>query len=409
MSRINVLWVIDHVCYDGSLHGGGRLFWNMLPKLQSDRVNVVACILRADEEIRELFADSPFPVRILDKSKFDPTTLWTFLKIIKQEKIDVLHLHCYASSTFGRIVGLIAGVPSIIHDYDTEVYFPYPSYLWLADRMLAPSTDGAMAASPMCKTFMMKHRRITEDRIRTMFHAIPAKKYLPVPEHRVNEAMDKLNISEDIPVIGTITKLGPQRGNEFLLQAFGEVVENMPNATLLLIYQVTYFHRLPSKEYVEISDVDKQKLVSELEDLSAELGITENVRFIPSLENIDALISVCDLLATPFQSERFSSVSLLEGMARGKPFVATRIGEQQEIIQDGRNGYLVSMDDPGEMANRIVGLLSDPAKLQQFSNAARSTAEKYSVDANVEALMKWYEELSEKNNQRLARRRGRNQ
>lgn len=398
MSRINVLWVIDHVCYDGSLHGGGRLFWNMLPKLQSDRVNVVACILRADEEIRELFADSPFPVRILDKSKFDPTTLWTFLKIIKQEKIDVLHLHCYASSTFGRIGGLIAGVPSIIHDYDTEVYFPYPSYLWLADRMLAPSTDGAMAASPMCKTFMMKHRRITEDRIRTMFHAIPAKKYLPVPEHRVNEAMDKLNISEDIPVIGTITKLGPQRGNEFLLQAFGEVVENMPNATLLLIYQVTYFHRLPSKEYVEISDVDKQKLVSELEDLSAELGITENVRFIPLLENIDALISVCDLLATPFQSERFSSVSLLEGMARGKPFVATRIGEQQEIIQDGSNGYLVSMDDPGEMANRIVGLLSDPAKLQQFSNAARSTAEKYSVDANVEALMKWYEELSENNN-----------
>jgi uncharacterized protein (UPF0297 family) len=49
------------------------------------------------------------------------------------------------------------------------------------------------------------------------------------------------------------------------------------------------------------------------------------------------------------------------------------------------------------MANRIVGLLSDPAKLQQFSNAARSTAEKYSVDANVEALMKWYEELSENN------------
>lgn len=395
MSRINVLWVIDHVCYDGSLHGGGRLFWNMLPLLQSDRVNMVACMLRADDEIRALFADSPFPVRILDKGKFDPTTLTTFLKIIKEEKIDVMHLHCYAASTFGRIAGLIAGIPSIIHDYDTEVYFPYPSYLWLADRLLAPSTDGAMAASPMCKTFMMKHRRISADRIRTMFHAIPASKYLPVPDSRVTEAAAQLNILAETPVVGTITKLGPQRGNTLLLRAFGEVVRKLPNATLLLIYQVTYFHRLPSKEYVEIPELDKQKLVSELADLAAELGITENVRFIPSLDNVDALISLFDLIVAPFQTERFSSVRLLEGMAQGKPLIATDIGEQQEIIQDGTNGYLVPMGDSGELADRITGLLSDPEKLQQFSRAARLTAEKYSVEANIEALTQWYEELSE--------------
>jgi len=78
----------------------------------------------------------------------------------------------------------------------------------------------------------------------------------------------------------------------------------------------------------------------------------------------------------PFQTERFSSVSLLEAMAQGKPLIATNIGEQQEIVQDGTNGYLVSMDDSGELPDRIVGLLSNPGKLQQFSSAARSTAEK---------------------------------
>ena len=103
MSRINILWVIDHVCYDGSLHGGGRLYWNLLPKFDPERCNVIPCLLRADDEIRRLFEESPVPVRILDKGKFDLTTLWTFLRLIKKEKIDVMHLHCYSASSFGRL------------------------------------------------------------------------------------------------------------------------------------------------------------------------------------------------------------------------------------------------------------------------------------------------------------------
>src|SRR6185295_14838724 len=95
---LNVLWAIDHVCYDGSLHGGGRLYWNLLPEFSPQRVRVVACLLRASDEIRSLFQASPVPVRILDKGKYDPTTLVTFLRLIRRERIDVMHLHCYGAS-----------------------------------------------------------------------------------------------------------------------------------------------------------------------------------------------------------------------------------------------------------------------------------------------------------------------
>jgi hypothetical protein len=153
MPRTNVLWVIDHVCYDGSLHGGGRLYWNVLPRFDAERFRIVPCMLRASETIRHVFAKSSVPVRILDKGKFDPTTLWTFLRLIKEENIHVMHLHCYGASTFGRLAGMLTGVPSIIHDYDTEVYFPYPWYLGLTDRLLAPRTRAAIAASPMVRLF----------------------------------------------------------------------------------------------------------------------------------------------------------------------------------------------------------------------------------------------------------------
>ena len=63
-SRINVLWVIDHVCYDGSLHGGGRLYWNVVPKFDPRRFHIVPCFLRSSEILREVFADAQAPVRM---------------------------------------------------------------------------------------------------------------------------------------------------------------------------------------------------------------------------------------------------------------------------------------------------------------------------------------------------------
>lgn len=107
--------MIDHVCYDGSLHGGGRLYWNVVPRFDPKRFRIIPCMLRASDVIRELFASSPVSVRILDKRKFDPTTLRTFLRLIRAENIHVMHRHCYGASTFGRVARLITDVPSIIH------------------------------------------------------------------------------------------------------------------------------------------------------------------------------------------------------------------------------------------------------------------------------------------------------
>lgn len=394
MPQINVLWVIDHVCYDGSLHGGGRLYWNVLPRFDPDRFRIIPCLLRASETIRKVFTKSSVPVRILDKGKLDLTTLWTFLRLIKEENIHVMHLHCYGASTFGRVAGLITGVPTIIHDYDTEVYFPYPWYLWVADRLLASMTRCAIAPSPMVRDFLMRKRKIESGRIHTMLHAILPEKYAPVPRESVIRARERLGIDGNTRIISTVTKLGPQRGNEYLLKAAGEVLKAFPNALFLVVYKPTYFHRLPNRKYVQVSSTDTKSMVTELEAVVKGLGIEKNVRLIEWAENVDELVSACDLIVVPFLSERFSSVNLLEAMATGKPVIATDMGEQREIIQNGINGYLVSPGDVGELASRILKVLTHPEELHQLSRQAKVIAEQYSVDAYVQRLQCLYLELA---------------
>jgi len=390
---INVLWVIDHVCYDGSLHGGGRLYSDLVPRFDPRRVRVVPCLLRASDEIRRVFDASRVPVRILGKAKFDPTTLWMLLRLIKQERIDVLHLHCYASSTFGRIAGLLAGVPAIIHDYDTEVYFPYPAYLNLADRWLAPATSCAFAASPMVREFLIHRRRITPARIQTMFHAIPPERFVPVTPERVRHWRGVLGAGSHTRIIGTLTKLGPQRGNDILVRAASEVLRRHPDVLVVIAYQPTRFHRLPNRRYVPVLQTDEIR-ADALQRLADSLGLGDRLRLLESPRPWQELMAACDLIVAPFLSERFSSVQLLEAMAQGKPVIASDLGELREIIRDGVNGYLVPAGDVDALADRTAGLLDNRDALAAFGEAAKAAALQHSTDVYVQRLSTLYAELA---------------
>lgn len=395
MPKINVLWIIDHVCYDGSLHGGGRLYWSIVPRFDSQRFNIVPCFLRASNVVREVFSKSPVPVNILNKGKFELSTLGAIISLIKKENIQVMHLHCYAASTFGRIISLFTGIPAIIHDYDTQAYFPYPWYLDILDRILSPVTAGAVAASPMVRDYMVKVRKICPNRIRMLFHAIPEEKYKPLLPEKVRKIKDTLKINPDTKIIGTITKLGPKRGNEYLLQAACEVLKKFPNTLFLIVYKPTYYHRIP-KELKGIKDIhNTAAMKAELEVLIKKLNIEKNVLLIESLDKPADLISVCDFIVAPFLDDRFSSVNLLEAMAIGKGVIATDMGEQKEVIKNGLNGYLVKPDDAKELAERITKLLSRPEEISSMNRHAKDEAARYSVGVYVKTLERWYMELVE--------------
>ena len=398
---VNVLWVIDHVCYDGNLHGGGRLYWNVVPRFDSRRVRIVPCFLRSSEVLRRIFADAPAPVRILEKGKFDITTVWTLLRLIRTERIDVMHLHCYGSSSFGRIAGWIAGVPTIVHDYDTEVYFPYPWYLWFFDRLLSGVTRGAVAASPMVREFAINTRRIAPEKIRLMFHAVPEEKFQQRPSQRIAEIRTELGADPGTEIVGTVTKLGPQRGNADLVRAAQRVLQRRPETIFLLVYKETIYHRDPQKKYVTDPALDRSEEGRQgLLDLIRRLGIEDRFLLIDGWDRSDEFIAVMDVVTAPFQSRRFSSVKLLEAMAQAKPVVATELGEQRELIRDGREGYLVPPGAVDRLAERILNCLERPKERRRLGRRARETARRHSVDSVVADLGEWYRQLAAEHRRR---------
>ena len=101
---LNVLQVCDHLGWEGSrMHGVKRLFAWMIPRFDPARFNVSLVSLRKKDLSEETLDALGIDITYLHRSKFDPATLPALLKVIDRKQIDILHLHGYGATTFGRL------------------------------------------------------------------------------------------------------------------------------------------------------------------------------------------------------------------------------------------------------------------------------------------------------------------
>ncbi len=125
------------------------------------------------------------------------------------------------------------------------------------------------------------------------------------------------------------------------------------------------------------------------------LGLQDRVHFAGSLSRAELvrLYQQSTVFALPSDEEGLGVV-LLEAMACGVPAISTRSGGPEGIIRDGRDGFLVPLDDANAMANRLQILLEHPEQNQQMGEEARNTIEqRYSEEAAGQAFLESWDRL----------------
>ena len=125
------------------MHGVKRLFAWMIPRFDPSRFEVSLVSLRKKDLSEETLDALGIDITYLERSKFDPRTLPALLRIIDRKGIDILHLHGYGATTFGRIAAGMRSIPTILHEHANLTDTPW--FQKVADRMLAPATDIAIA------------------------------------------------------------------------------------------------------------------------------------------------------------------------------------------------------------------------------------------------------------------------
>jgi len=370
--KLNVLQVCDHLGWDGSrMHGVKRLFAWMIPRFDRDRYNVSLVSLRKKDVSEETLESFGVDITYLEKGKFDPSTWGALASVIERKQIDILHLHGYGATTFGRLAAWRSRLPVILHEHANLTDTPW--YQKVADVLLEPVTDIAIAVSHSTAEFVIKARKIPARKVKIVYLGVPLEEFSrPRSEDEIRAARAALGAAADDFVVGTVTRLHESKGNSFLVDAARSVLAERPRAKFYL--------------------VGEGPLREPLEQQARALGLGDRFLFAGFARDVAAVVSAFDLSVFPSLWEG-TPLTVFEALAMGQPIVATDADGLVDVLTHEHDALIVAKRDARALAGGIVRMMDDAALRRRLAGQARITGQEYDIAAFVRKMEQLYDLL----------------
>jgi glycosyltransferase involved in cell wall biosynthesis len=355
------------------MHGVKRLFAWMIPRFDKSRFNVSLISLRKKDLSADTLEEFGIDVTYLARHKFDPGTYQALLKVLRDKQADILHMHGYGATTFGRMCAWRMGIPSILHEHANHGDTPW--FQKVADRMLAPHTDLAIAVSESTGEFTTRARLMPAERTKVVYLGAPLDEFArPRSADEVAAARAALGIAPGTTAIGTVTRLMPAKGNTYLVDAVPQVLQAHPNVRCFI--------------------VGEGELRAQLEAQATALNLGDRLVFTGFTRDVAAALSALDILVFPSLAEG-TPLTMFEALAMGKPIVSTDADGLKDILTGNRDALIVPRENPQLLADAIVSLANDPARRAELGAEARRAGARYDIKAFVEKMERLYVLLHE--------------
>lgn len=373
---VRVLLACDHIAFDGHLHGSGRVMLEMLRGFDPSRVQVHGCVLRDPGDLAVRLRAEGVPLTVLGTGRFDPRPIWALARLARETRADVLHVWDFGAATFGRLAGLLARVPVVVHIHSHHSRFQrrgFPGYVRAAYRLLAPLTARAVAISASIREFGLAQMGFREQQMVTIHNPAGRGAMRPVAPDEVERLRVEYGFARDDVVIGAVTRLYPVKGINFLIEAMPAVLRAHPEARLLV--------------------VGEGPLHAGLEARARELGVAHRITFAGFRADAESHYRLFTLTAMPSLEEGMP-MAAIESVVAGVPLVASREGGIVEVVTDGRTGVLVPVGDPSALADAIVRVLDDPELLARLRHGCEQERARFSPDRFTAELEALYREVA---------------
>jgi len=297
----------------------------------------------------------------------DPAAFLRLVRLLQRERPDVVHTFLIAAGIYGRLAAFAAGVPLVLAA-EQNVYECKPKRHALLERVLATKTYRVVACCEVVGRFYQRQVGVSASKIAVIYNAV---RFGRRPEAADSlAARDALGLPADALVLGTLGRLTEQKGQRVLLRAVAELAGTVPNVILFV--------------------AGVGPLRDELEAEAARLGLSERVRFLGLRRDRDRLFAAMDVFVLPSNWEGLS-LALVEALGTGRAVVATAVGGNPEVIQDGRTGLLVSPDDPHALAKALASLATDRQRRLDLGEVGAADARaRFSIEQHVVELAALY-------------------
>jgi glycosyltransferase involved in cell wall biosynthesis len=300
------------------------------------------------------------------------TSGWRFARLLRRERVKIVHAHDVYSNVFATFWARIARTPVVVTSRRWWHSLPNGK-LQLGNRLAFARSDAILANSSQVARSVEEEARIASSKIWTVPNFADDEAFGPPSEQDRARIRLGWNVPPGSVAIGCVARFDPVKDHATLLEAFALVHAECPDAYLVLIGDGET--RLALEAHVSA------------------LGIEDSVHFAGELYGGSNYHRGLDISVLTSRSEGFPN-SLVEAMAAGNPVVATAVGGSVDAVADGETGLLVPPGDARRAAGALLALVADPELRKRLGDAGQRVAQqKYTASSAVDRLETMYSRL----------------
>ncbi|SOC35740.1 glycosyltransferase involved in cell wall bisynthesis [Rhizobium subbaraonis] len=332
----------------GRIGGIESLLEGLMPELARQPDAEPLLVFVADRRDRELEArltgNGTVPLVWLPWNGLasSPLSAMRLTRILREQKIDVIHTHDMRANLLVAMSRPILGIPWLchMHGWLGHTHKGVHRFYEAVDRRLVGLADHVLVGS---------YAALEEVRRGGARSSSVAWNAAAIAAPAMTSRRD-LGLPPEVVVCTVLGRLHPGKGQDIFLKALGNLATHAGWHAVL----------------VGVGETE-----AELKQMAATLGIADRVTFTGFVDRPTDWIDASDVIVVPSRKDSLP-MTCLEGMARAKALIVSAAGDMPRVIADGEAGLVVAIDDVDGLRAALVALLDAPVRREVLGQAARA-------------------------------------
>jgi len=356
IKKTKVLIVISNLEFGGAQ----RQIVELVNNIDNGKFDIHVCSLSEYVPLAEQFIPTTELHIINKKAKFDFSVVFKLARLIRKHRFDVIHSYLFDAEIAARLAGKLSATGIKILGSERNANYTLKTIQKRAYKLTGHLVSGIIANSQSGADYNAQQTGLVESKYHVVYNGVDTKRFKPQSKQAVRAA---LNIDENTSLIGMFASFKQQKNHPFLIAALTELKHSHPDFKVLFVGDMLHGGLHGSDDYY--ADIKQQ---------IKQAGLAEHVIYLGNCDNIEEVYPACDFTVLPSLFEGTPNV-VLESMASGIPVIATRVSDNDKIIEHGISGHIVELNDVPMLTASIKQFLDDREYLAAIAIKARQTME----------------------------------
>ncbi len=372
--------LVAHIIYALSTGGLENGLVNIINRSSPLRYrHLIICLTAADQFIHRITAEGVQVIELHKREGHDLRCYWRLRRLLQERRPAIIHSRNMAALE-SQLCSL--GLDSVkrvhgehgreVNDLDGRNW----KYLILR-KVMRLFVHRYIAVSKDLEKWLTSVVGVEPSKVRQIYNGVDYSRFSPETVKPLALLPARWRELDGILVVGTVGRLTPVKDQQLLLRALAHVRQRHPELVSLLRLLI----------------VGDGPLYTMLTQMIEQLALQDVVWLAGERDDVPSLLQVMDVFVLPSLGEGISN-TVLEAMASGLPVIATAVGGNLELVEEGFNGALIAVGDYVALSDALFALLSNPGeRARQGANARQRVCQHFDWGRTVEGYLGVYDEL----------------